>query len=136
MIEYPVVITPLSEEDGGGYLGFAPDLPGCMSDGATPEEALNNLFDAITEWLDVQVGREIEIPQPGDASQRAREREEKLIDAIHSLADANDSAGEKILSLERKLSELIDVLKDDRGNPKIGVSVPRNIASPKTGRVH
>jgi predicted RNase H-like HicB family nuclease len=26
--DYPVVITPLAEQDGGGYLATVPDLPG------------------------------------------------------------------------------------------------------------
>ncbi len=38
-LEYPVIISPLSEDDGGGFLATVPDLPGCMSDGETPEEA-------------------------------------------------------------------------------------------------
>ena len=48
---YAIVITKLSEEDGGGFLGLVPDLPGCMSDGATEEEALANIQDAIREYL-------------------------------------------------------------------------------------
>ena len=43
----PVVITPLTAEDGGGFAATVPDLPGCMSDGETPEEALGNVRDAI-----------------------------------------------------------------------------------------
>lgn len=31
---------PLSPEDGGGYLIEFPDLPGCLSDGETEEEAI------------------------------------------------------------------------------------------------
>ena len=30
-----MTVSPLSEEDGGGYLIEFPDLPGCMSDGET-----------------------------------------------------------------------------------------------------
>jgi len=37
-LEYAVHIERLAESDGG-YLAVVPDLPGCMSDGATPEEA-------------------------------------------------------------------------------------------------
>ena len=50
--DYPIVIVPLSAENGGGWLGFAPDLPGCMSDGETRAEAGANATDAISEWLD------------------------------------------------------------------------------------
>ena len=38
-LDYAVMIAPLSAEDGGGFLATVPDLPGCMSDGETPEEA-------------------------------------------------------------------------------------------------
>lgn len=37
---YAHVVEPLAEEDGGGYLTTFPDLPGCLSDGETMEEAL------------------------------------------------------------------------------------------------
>jgi antitoxin HicB len=62
--EYAVVIEPLSEEDGGGFLATVPDLPGCMSDGDTREEAARNVEDAIVSWLEEarSVGRAI--PEP------------------------------------------------------------------------
>lgn len=45
MPEYPgyaFMLRPLSTEEGEGWLISYPDLPGCMSDGETPEEALAN----------------------------------------------------------------------------------------------
>jgi antitoxin HicB len=51
-LEYPIVVEPLPLEEGGGFLATAPDLPGCMSDGATPEEAVTNIQDAITAWIE------------------------------------------------------------------------------------
>lgn len=51
---YTLVIEPLSEEDGGGFLATVPDLPGCMSDGETAEAAVTNVQDAIRCWLDDQ----------------------------------------------------------------------------------
>ncbi len=66
-LDYPIVIEPLPEEDGGGLVARAPDLPGCMSDGATPEEALANIQDAVHSWLDEAkaLGREIPGPSHG-----------------------------------------------------------------------
>jgi antitoxin HicB len=63
--EYAVVIEPLSKEDGGGFLATVPDLPGCMSDGDTREEAARNVEDAIASWLEEarSVGREIPRPR-------------------------------------------------------------------------
>jgi predicted RNase H-like HicB family nuclease len=39
-LEYPVIVEPLPEADGGGFVALVPDLPGCMSDDETAEEAL------------------------------------------------------------------------------------------------
>lgn len=35
-----------------GYSVSCPGLPGCWSQGATEEEAINNIQDAIKEYLD------------------------------------------------------------------------------------
>ena len=51
-LQYPVLIEPLRPVDGGGLLATVPDLPGCMSDGETPEEALANVRLAIVEWIE------------------------------------------------------------------------------------
>ena len=51
-LRYAVTIEPLSEIDGGGFVATVPDLPGCMSDGATPEKALANIIDAIAVWIE------------------------------------------------------------------------------------
>mgnify|MGYP000170870080 CR=1 FL=1 len=61
---YKVVIEALSEEDGGGFLATVPELPGCMSDGETRQEALANVEDAIDTWIACaqQMGRSI--PKP------------------------------------------------------------------------
>ncbi len=46
-MKYKVVLQQ-SEE---GYAISRPGLPGCWSQGATEEEALNNIRDAIREYL-------------------------------------------------------------------------------------
>jgi antitoxin HicB len=63
-IDYPFEIRPLSKDEGGGYAITFPDLPGCRSDGATPEEAIGNGRDALDSWL--AVAREFgdELPKP------------------------------------------------------------------------
>jgi len=66
-LDYPVVIEPLPAEEGGGFIAAVPDLPGCMSDGETPEEALENVRDAIEQWLNEAraLGRPIPVPSRG-----------------------------------------------------------------------
>ena len=49
--EYRFTIRPLTAEEGGGYLIEFPDLPGCMSDGETIEEALANGAEAKRDWI-------------------------------------------------------------------------------------
>jgi len=67
--EYRFTIRPLSAEEGGGYLIEFPDLPGCMSDGETIEEAIANGQDAKRCWIDAmrEAGRRIPPPsaEPG-----------------------------------------------------------------------
>ncbi len=62
--DYRIHIEPLSEEDGGGYVAFVPDLPGCMSDGETEQEALSNVLEAISDWLDCAKSMKRPIPEP------------------------------------------------------------------------
>ena len=62
--DYAVVIEPLPEEDGGGFLATVPDLPGCMSDGDTREEAARYVEDAIASWLDEAKALGREVPEP------------------------------------------------------------------------
>jgi antitoxin HicB len=63
-LDYPVMIEPLAPEDGGGFLATAPDLPGCMSDGETPEEALANVRDAIAAWVEEAQALGRPVPKP------------------------------------------------------------------------
>ena len=63
-LEYPVVVEPLPSEEGGGFVAIVPDLPGCMSDGATPEEALTNVQDAITTWIEAANDLGHSVPKP------------------------------------------------------------------------
>ena len=71
-LEYPFAMSPLSEEEGGGYLIEFPDLPGCMSDGATPEEALHNGADAVRCWIEAmrEAGRPIPAPSKAAVGKR------------------------------------------------------------------
>lgn len=83
MSGYPMVITPLNEEDGGGYFVFFPDLPGCVSDGESYEDAVANGADALQVWLEVQEAREAKIPEPNS---QAAEQEEQFEAMAHTIA--------------------------------------------------
>lgn len=63
--DYEVDIVPLSAADGGGFTAVAPELPGCRSDGDTPQEALDNIYDAIACWIEAaqEMGRAVPPPR-------------------------------------------------------------------------
>jgi antitoxin HicB len=63
-LKYSVKITPISEEDGGGWLAEIPELKGCMTDGESPEEAIKNIEDAKCAWITTALKRGQTIPLP------------------------------------------------------------------------
>ena len=60
-IEYRFTVRPMTADEGGGYLIEFPDLPGCMSDGETIEEAIANGAEAERDWIVAmrQAGRKV-----------------------------------------------------------------------------
>jgi predicted RNase H-like HicB family nuclease len=60
--KYELVIW-WSDEDGA-FLVEVPELPGCMADGGTYEEALANVQVIIRQWIETaeELGRPV--PQP------------------------------------------------------------------------
>jgi antitoxin HicB len=71
---YRFIVRPLSKEEGGGYLVEYPEIPGCMSDGETVDEAIANAREALRDTLDVfrESGRKA--PSPGVQAAQWRQR--------------------------------------------------------------
>lgn len=63
-LKYLVGIEPLAAEDGGGFAAIVPDLPGSMSDGDTPEQAITNVQDAIAVWIEAAHDLGRPVPEP------------------------------------------------------------------------
>lgn len=42
----------VEDKDEGGFVAFYPDLPGCITCGATVESAVANTVDAKKAWLE------------------------------------------------------------------------------------
>ncbi|BCV24012.1 type II toxin-antitoxin system HicB family antitoxin [Gelria sp. Kuro-4] len=61
-LPYKVVLHPAQE---GGYVAEIPDLPGCLTQGETIEEAINMIQDAKVCWLRSALEDGVEIPEPG-----------------------------------------------------------------------
>ena len=63
MIRYEIIIY-WSEEDEA-FVVEVPELPGCMADGGTYQEALANAEVVIQEWIETaqELGRPIPVPK-------------------------------------------------------------------------
>jgi predicted RNase H-like HicB family nuclease len=62
MYKYEVIVY-WSEEDEA-FIAEVPELPGCMADGSTYEEAIKNVQVIIAEWIEEAMRLNREIPEP------------------------------------------------------------------------
>jgi len=72
-LPYHFTMIPDHWEDGTpGWLIEVAELPGCMSQGASPDEAVERIRDAMLGWIDVALRDDEVIPLPypedGDSS--------------------------------------------------------------------
>jgi predicted RNase H-like HicB family nuclease len=66
--KYEIIIF-WSEEDEA-FVAEVPELPGCMADGKTYQEALENAEQIIGEWIETAQEEGRPIPQPKGHPQR------------------------------------------------------------------
>lgn len=62
MPKYSMIMS-WSEEDQA-YIVSVPELPGCMADGRTPEEAVKQAQIVINLWIETALEDGEEIPKP------------------------------------------------------------------------
>jgi antitoxin HicB len=107
-MDYPVLITRISDADGGGYVGWVADLPGCMSDGDTPQEALANTISAIEEWKGEasRLGREI--PGPGSAGKAHAANIASKFRAMEAAIARSEVIEDERQHIRRDLDELLE----------------------------
>ena len=60
--KYEIIIF-WSDEDNA-YVAEVPELPGCMADGQTYQEALANAEQAIQEWIETAQETGRPVPEP------------------------------------------------------------------------
>jgi predicted RNase H-like HicB family nuclease len=59
---YEIIIYWSAEDQA--YIAEVPELPGCMADGKTYQEALSNVEVIIQEWIETAKELKRQIPQP------------------------------------------------------------------------
>lgn len=62
MYKYEIIIYWSSEDEA--FIAEVPELPGCVSHGDTPEDALKNTKEAIQLWIDTAKEFGDPIPEP------------------------------------------------------------------------
>ena len=71
---YAIRIEPLPSEEGGGFLVTVLDLPGCVADGETIEQAIAEAQDAFEAWAMAERQDRGDLPAPKAYSDQFRER--------------------------------------------------------------
>lgn len=60
--KYEIIIFWSAEDEA--FIAEVPELPGCMADGATYQEALSNVEVIIQQWIETAKELNRPIPQP------------------------------------------------------------------------
>jgi len=81
--DYPFTIRHLLKDEGYGYLIEFPDLPGCMSDGETIDEAIENGKEAIEAWIETAREEGKSIPKPGELESQSGKWVQRVPKSIH-----------------------------------------------------
>jgi len=62
MFKYEIIIYWSKEDEV--YIAEVPELPGCMADGASYKEVLENITQIIEEWIETAKELGHKIPEP------------------------------------------------------------------------
>lgn len=62
MYNYEIILYWSSDDDA--FIAEVPELPGCMADGKTRKEAIENAERVIKEWIDIAREDGEDIPYP------------------------------------------------------------------------
>jgi len=63
-LPYNIVLQHRTDDSGEYYFATVQELDGCMSDGATVEEAHTNILEAMEGWIETKLEAGLPIPEP------------------------------------------------------------------------
>jgi predicted RNase H-like HicB family nuclease len=64
----------LYQDDEDDWIVEIDDLPGCVADGKTPDEAVENSRQAMQVWMESRLSSGLDIPEPSIADSGLRRR--------------------------------------------------------------
>ena len=110
-LPYKITLYPALE---GGYVVEIPELPGCLSQAETKEEAMTMIEDAKAAWLDIALESGKEIPEPITEEQYSGKFVVRVPKSLHkSLAER---AKEEKVSLNQLTAYLLSAGVEKKRN--------------------
>ncbi len=85
-IKLPYHIRMVRDEDAVGdiaWVASVAELPGCLSQGDTPEEAAAMIYEAMEAWIGSMLERSKEIPLPRPESEYSGKFQVRLPTGLH-----------------------------------------------------
>jgi antitoxin HicB len=83
VLKYPAIVHELGSEDGGGFVVEIPDLPGCIAEGSTVDEALQLAERAADEWILTAKKLKRSIPEPRTIDQFSGKWVQRVPKTLH-----------------------------------------------------
>jgi antitoxin HicB len=91
-LKLPYHITLVREEDAEGavaWVASVAELPGCISQGDTPEEAASMIREAMEAWIDVSLECGDPIPEPRRTDAYSGQFVLRIPSGLHQQLDLN-----------------------------------------------
>jgi predicted RNase H-like HicB family nuclease len=63
-LPYNIIIRHTVDESGDYYFATVLEFDGCMSDGATYQEAFKNIQEAMAGWIETKLANGFSVPPP------------------------------------------------------------------------
>jgi predicted RNase H-like HicB family nuclease len=82
-LPYTIVFRYVKDDSGEYYFATVQELDGCMSDGATIEEAAANIREAMEGWIETKLENGFSVPTPFLADQYSGKFNVRLPKTLH-----------------------------------------------------
>ena len=118
----------LRKDEDGDYIAEVDEFPGCIADGPTPTEAIENLHSAMESWIASRQAAGLEVPMPRDTVEFSGKFLVRLPKSLHR--KISDQAAREGVSLNQ---HVVSVLSESCGRSQVAESQNAQILTPVYG---
>ena len=97
-MKYPAIIS----KDGGSYLVEFPGLEGCLTEGSSLLEAVENAKEALDGWLESNYTRNIKVKEPDECLKLALKKKKNKSDELVTIPMSSVLALAYLMRFSRK----------------------------------